>query len=322
METSGPPIDIMRPINFALQETSTLHNIIKEMAKPPFRVRTLGNELESLDKVLHSLRKTASTVTKIDVSQLSLPLDDCGKACETFQQEFTIRQADRGINRTSGLDWDNLRFTLGTIDNFTQLLNGYKSTFKIAIEIANFYKANEIASNFNAKLIYAVLDDLQDLSKNITQKSPLASNKSAHSATSIYNQIRRETMSVLVCINYCGHLLELVNRGGIWLTDSSSAPQLVAKPTKPDVPSLIVSLSNYSAYRVAVSTTGYPIRGIIGGDTSGRKLQVAGHVSDQTLRDISQAWARSQQIHDETTTSGGEGVNGLVGYDMQRDSSA
>ena len=83
---NSPYLSIMRSINNALETSIKLGNTIKGVPNSPYRVRMLGNELNSLRQTLESLRKQAGT-TEANLSELSDPLDECGRVCERFQQE-------------------------------------------------------------------------------------------------------------------------------------------------------------------------------------------------------------------------------------------
>lgn len=124
----APAFDMMHQVSYALQASLDLYSMVESFPKSPRRVRNLKEELSSLNFVLKSLRDILSSITEVDVSELILPLKECGKVCGRFQQEFTDPFRP---------DWDNLRFNRGSIDNFTQLLNGYKSTFKRAVGAGN-----------------------------------------------------------------------------------------------------------------------------------------------------------------------------------------
>jgi hypothetical protein len=83
------------------------------------------------------LSDTVSSTTDIDVSALGLPLLRCGKACGEFEEELRKYSSRSSSSRTSFRDWAKLRYMGDGIDDFRQLLAGYKSTISIALTDAN-----------------------------------------------------------------------------------------------------------------------------------------------------------------------------------------
>ncbi|KAJ5203010.1 hypothetical protein N7449_005089 [Penicillium cf. viridicatum] len=149
----------MHQVSYALQASLDLYSMVESFPKSPRRVRNLKEELSSLNCVLKSLRDILSSITEVDVSELILPLKECGK------QEFTDPFRP---------DWDNLRFNRGSIDNFTQLLNGYKSTFKRAVVSGNMAGVTSETLESHIELLQTTIVDLVDLAGNIKHKSPAA----------------------------------------------------------------------------------------------------------------------------------------------------
>jgi hypothetical protein len=122
---------------FAFQSSITLYNTIQSFQNHPERVRSLAAELEALQGVLRTLSDTVSSTTDIDVSALGLPLLRCGKACGEFEEELRKYSSRSSSSRTSFRDWAKLRYMGDGIDDFRQLLAGYKSTISIALTDAN-----------------------------------------------------------------------------------------------------------------------------------------------------------------------------------------
>ena len=121
---------------FAFKSSIALSETIRDFQHHPERVRSLLAELEALQGVLRTLNETLSTTTDIDVSALSLPLLRCGKACGEFQDELR-KCSSRSSSRTSFRDWAKLRYMGDGIDDFRQLMAGYKATINIALTDAN-----------------------------------------------------------------------------------------------------------------------------------------------------------------------------------------
>jgi hypothetical protein len=137
----GDPISLASGLltlaTFAFQSSITLYNTIKSFQNRPEHVRSLATELEALQGALHTLNDTLSTTTDIDIAALNLPLLRCGKACEELGEELEKCSSQLGSGRTSFRDWANFRYMGDGIDDFRQLLAGYKSTIIIALTDAN-----------------------------------------------------------------------------------------------------------------------------------------------------------------------------------------
>ncbi|KAB8213612.1 hypothetical protein BDV33DRAFT_52519 [Aspergillus novoparasiticus] len=119
---------VMASIEPAYSACYNLRNTLTGSSSNPCRVRPFLNELECLIKTLELLRTAVNSMPKIEISELSGPLDECGRACKSFQQQYQYS------HQISTEDLHNLRGFPGTIDNLTQLLNGYNSTFKIVAD--------------------------------------------------------------------------------------------------------------------------------------------------------------------------------------------
>jgi len=117
---------------FAFQSSITLYEMVQEFQNHPQRVRRLNEELEALGEVLRSLTKTVGETTDIDLSALEIPLLRCGRACEEFGREIMKCSSRSGGSRTSFRDWATLKYMGGGMNDFSQLLSGYKSTIIIA----------------------------------------------------------------------------------------------------------------------------------------------------------------------------------------------
>jgi hypothetical protein len=139
----GDPISLASGLvalaTFAFQTSAALYNTVQSFQNHSTRVLALKQQLEALSGVLSALTETVSATTDIDLSALELPLLRCGNACQEFEQELMKKFARSGRSRTSFRDWAKLRYMGDNIDEFTQLLAGYKATINIALTDANLY---------------------------------------------------------------------------------------------------------------------------------------------------------------------------------------
>jgi Fungal N-terminal domain of STAND proteins len=136
-EAIGLASGLLALATFAFQSSITLINTIQSFQNHSTRVRDLKQELEALTAVLAPLTETVDASNNADLSALSLPLLRCGHSCREFQEEIIKCSSRSGGNRTSFRDWAKLKYMGDGIDEFRQLMAGYKSTIIIALTDAN-----------------------------------------------------------------------------------------------------------------------------------------------------------------------------------------
>lgn len=122
---------------FAFKSSVTLYETIQSFRNHPKNVRDLNNELVALNGFLDSLTETVNVATDVDLSALSVPLLRCGNACKEFEQQLLKCSSRSGGNGMSLRGWAQLRYMGDGIDNFRNMLAGYKSTIAIALNDAN-----------------------------------------------------------------------------------------------------------------------------------------------------------------------------------------
>jgi hypothetical protein len=136
-ETVGLASGLLALASFAFKSSVSLSNTIQGYRNHPKRVRDLAQESKALSEVLSLLTDTINATADLDLSALELPLRRCGEACKEFEHELVKCSSRSGGDRTSFRDWAKLQYMGDGIDEFTQLLAGYKSTINIALTDAN-----------------------------------------------------------------------------------------------------------------------------------------------------------------------------------------
>jgi hypothetical protein len=132
-EPVGLASGILALASFAFRCSVSLYETVDSFRSHPKRVRDLLGELEALSAVLAPLVDLVQSTSEVDLSVLDLPLLRCGNACKEFQQEL-LRCASRSdSNRTSFRGWARLTYMGDNIDDFRDLLAGYKATINIAL---------------------------------------------------------------------------------------------------------------------------------------------------------------------------------------------
>jgi hypothetical protein len=124
-------------VTFALQSSTLLYQTVDSYRSHSKKVRDLKEELEALALVLQTLSETVEKNKDTKLTALELPLLRCGNACKEFKDVITKCSARSGGSRTSFRDWAKLRYMGDGIDEFREMLAGYKSTINIALADAN-----------------------------------------------------------------------------------------------------------------------------------------------------------------------------------------
>lgn len=124
-------------VTFALQSSTLLYQTVESYRSHSKKVRDLKEELEALASVLQTLSETVEKTKDTKFTALELPLLRCGNACKEFKDVITKCSARSGGSRTSFRDWAKLRYMGDGIDEFREMLAGYKSTINIALADAN-----------------------------------------------------------------------------------------------------------------------------------------------------------------------------------------
>lgn len=130
-EVIGVASGLVALASVTLKSSVALYTTIKNYEHHPKRVRDLIEELEALSNVLHTLMQTADAVANLVI--LEVPLKRCGLACTKFEQELAKCLARSGGDCKTFRGWTRLRYMGDDIDEFRQMLAGYKSTISIAL---------------------------------------------------------------------------------------------------------------------------------------------------------------------------------------------
>lgn len=136
-EPIGLASGILTLATFAFQCSVSLHETVDSFRSHPKRVRDLLSELGALSDVLNGLIDLVQSRSGVDLSILDLPLLRCGNVCKEFQQEVLQYVSQSNNSRTSFRDWARLTYMGNNIDDFRDLLAGYKATINIALTDAN-----------------------------------------------------------------------------------------------------------------------------------------------------------------------------------------
>ncbi|KAK6844043.1 hypothetical protein PG987_004903 [Apiospora arundinis] len=214
-ETIGLASGLLALATFALKSSVALSTTIRDYQHHPKRVRELIEELDALSDVLRLL--TDTTATDIDLSFLAIPLRQCDSACREFEAELKSCSSRSGSDRTSFRDWMKLRYMGDDIDEFRQMLGGYKSTISIALNIANLRKTTVTIEKLEGyrNLIKATTDDLQDHLHSIDGKLDTIASQTVTESdldTAEVQLMKKERLSTQQCLAVCSQLSDHIDR--------------------------------------------------------------------------------------------------------------
>jgi len=128
---------VLALVTFAFQASVTLYTTIRSFQSQDKKARALKDELGDLTGVLQSLLETVNNNSDIDFEALKLPLYRCGKTCEEYGDLVARCTKHSTTERSSVRDWVTQTYLRGDINDFKEMLAGYKSTINIALANAN-----------------------------------------------------------------------------------------------------------------------------------------------------------------------------------------
>ncbi|KAK5651383.1 hypothetical protein OQA88_12540 [Cercophora sp. LCS_1] len=137
MDPLSASSSVLTLVVFAFQSSVALYTTVRSFRSQDKDVRALRDELGDLSKVLESLQQTAGAYATVDLDDLKLPLHRCGKACEEYGDIITKCTKHSDGSRPSLRDWVTQKYLQGDINQFREMLAGYKSTINVAIAHAN-----------------------------------------------------------------------------------------------------------------------------------------------------------------------------------------
>ncbi|KAJ5194895.1 uncharacterized protein N7498_008333 [Penicillium cinerascens] len=120
---------VLAVIAAAIQSTQSLYETVKCFRDRDRTLHRLQNELEDLAKILGSLTEVTSAETSM-FELLQSPIGRCGQVCGEFKQslEAFSQNSKMGVR-----DWTKMEFMRGDIDDFINVVAGYKSTISIGL---------------------------------------------------------------------------------------------------------------------------------------------------------------------------------------------
>jgi cell shape-determining protein MreC len=112
---------------FAFKSSVSLYEFVQSFQDKGKKIRELRRELEALRNTLNSLQQLA-TEDEVRFEALCLPLLRCGQTCKEFEEVIANSTKHSTDSKKSFRDWAKLQYLGGNIEEFKDLLAGYKAT--------------------------------------------------------------------------------------------------------------------------------------------------------------------------------------------------
>ncbi|KAJ5778487.1 hypothetical protein N7520_001733 [Penicillium odoratum] len=224
---------------FAFQCSVSLYETVNSFRSHPKRVRDLLCELEALGAVLAPLVDLVKSTSDVDLSVLDLPLLRCGNACKEFQQEVLRCASRSNNNRTSFRDWAKLTYMGDNIDDFRNLLSGYKATINIALTDATLRQSAIAAETIGdyENLIQDAKEDLEARLESIDRKlEHLVVNDAAQPGLDAaeLQSLREERLSTEKCLQICAQLSSHIDQIQLISDETDASRESTGTETSPE----------------------------------------------------------------------------------------
>ncbi|KAK2777128.1 hypothetical protein CKAH01_12253 [Colletotrichum kahawae] len=216
-EAIGLASGLVSIASLAFQSSITLYNTVQSIRAHPKRARDLLDELQALSEVLRLLTETVDAAPEDNLTALELPLRRCDEACREFGQELSRCSSRSGGDRASFRDWARLQYMGDGIDEFTQLLAGYKSTINIALADAQLHRSATTAESLEKyqAMIKTTTDDLEARLDSIDAKLAAIFDRTVSETDADAKELQRiraERESTQKCLEICAQLADHIGR--------------------------------------------------------------------------------------------------------------
>lgn len=119
----------------AVQSTKSLCDAVSRYRGRDKTLGRLQDELQDLMKILEALKQAVDAETSM-LELLHGPIDRCSKICREFEQSM---DSFRQKSKTGIRDWAKMEFMRGDINEFIDIISGYKSTISVGLGTINMF---------------------------------------------------------------------------------------------------------------------------------------------------------------------------------------
>ncbi|KAJ5413759.1 hypothetical protein N7509_000386 [Penicillium cosmopolitanum] len=122
-------------ITAAVQSTKSLYGAVSRYRGRDKTLGRLQDELQDLTKILESLARVIDEeITMLEL--LQSPIDRCSRVCREFEESM---ESFWRKSKTSIRDWTKMEFMRGDINEFIEMISGYKSTISVGLGTVNMF---------------------------------------------------------------------------------------------------------------------------------------------------------------------------------------
>ncbi|KAK2002197.1 hypothetical protein LX36DRAFT_627456 [Colletotrichum falcatum] len=199
-------------VTATMQSSKILYDTVQSFKNHRKVIRQLMEELAALNGVLLSLNTFVQKGGgRGALESLKVPLLQCRRACDDFNNLIIQCSKNSGRPRTSFRDWFRVRYMESDIDGFVTMLAGYKSTVSIALGSANLQSATVTLQTLNEykDMIQKTAGELEDHLEDVNAKlEHLISHQqeSLQALSSNIERIQNEKDSTEVCLEICAQV--------------------------------------------------------------------------------------------------------------------
>ncbi|KAJ5283468.1 hypothetical protein N7497_003755 [Penicillium chrysogenum] len=165
---------VLAVITAAVQSTRSLCETIKRFKDRNKTLRRLQDELEDLGKILDSLIHVINAEASI-LALLQGPIDRCSQVCREFEQSMQVfnKKSNTGFR-----DWTKMEFMRGDINEFIDVIAGYKSTISIGLGTITMHTSKvslQVLQEYNEMIqdtVYNLEVHLQRIDEKMARFAP------------------------------------------------------------------------------------------------------------------------------------------------------
>ncbi|KAL4888139.1 hypothetical protein BDV59DRAFT_148234 [Aspergillus ambiguus] len=211
-------------ITAAVHSTQSLHGTIKRFRDRDKTLRRLQNELEDLMNILSSLGQ----VTDADLSMMALlksPIERCSQICREFEDAM---EGFSGKSTTGFRDWAKMEFMRGDINEFIDIIAGYKSTISVGLGTITIHSSKvsqRVLQEYNEMIqdtTYSLEVHLQRIDEKLARFTIQDLNTSK-AGTNLEDEREVTKQCLRICEDARAFIESLTQRGPAILRDTSQS---------------------------------------------------------------------------------------------------
>ncbi|KAJ0426806.1 hypothetical protein BJY00DRAFT_306801 [Aspergillus carlsbadensis] len=170
-ESVGITASVLATITAAIQSTNVLKETVRRFKERNKTLGRLQNELEDLSRILDLVKHTDGDNVEV-LALLQGPINRCSQLCHEFEDSMNAFSAK---SRSGFRDWARMEFMKGDINEFIDILAGYKSTISIGLGTITMHASkvsDKVVEEYNRMIedtSYGLQEHLQRIDEKLAQ---------------------------------------------------------------------------------------------------------------------------------------------------------